>query len=105
MAVIRIKRHAKLGFVVPACTIAKGGSVVTFVNGTTGAVQVQFFNSKLFGQSGLRLPAPSKRRATSPSRKLKVRPHASVGIYPYAVFCFAGPKFAVGNSMPIIIKP
>jgi hypothetical protein len=105
MTVIRIKRHATLGFVVPACTLAKGGSAVTFVNGTTGAVQVQFLNNKLFGVSGLRLPAPPRHRHTPPSKKLNVKAKAPVGIYPYSVFCFAGPKFAVGNSMPIIIKP
>ena len=104
MPVIKVRRHSKLGYVVPGCTIAKRGSSVTFVNATSGPVRIQFFNNKLFRRDGIGLPGPSKGRSL-PSLRLAVNSKAPCGLYPYAVFCHAGPQFAVGHSMPIIIKP
>lgn len=99
-SLIEVKTHPKLGYVVPGYTIAQRGHSVWFSNRTKEHVYVQFSTRRLFGRGAIRL-SPVGKKACQVS--LKARLAAPIGLHPYAVFCYEAKRFAVGNSMPIII--
>lgn len=88
------------GFTVNKYTVVQQGDTVTFSNATTGPVMIQFQVRTMFNRDGMELGAAGTPESQQEAQVSKTAP---IGMFCFAVFCLAGPKFAVANSEPIII--
>ncbi|HVP06392.1 MAG TPA: hypothetical protein VMS71_01020 [Candidatus Acidoferrum sp.] len=92
---VHIKKIAGKYKVEPSCVWARPGETVEFIRTFPGVLYVQLW----------RIGRGFSMKKGVNVRRLKIAKRTSIGIYPFAVFCYGQKTFCTGSSMPIIIVP